>query len=104
MENQKTFKWYGRWVGDTPLPESINIEYKVNCEHAIKVAGCEYEVGIVWRGDHCIFLWDHYHVGGLTKIIGPNAGILKQAYTVARVRKEARQKGYRIREKKKVSV
>ena len=32
--------------------------------------------------------------------IGLNAGVIKQAYTVARVRKEARQKGYRIREKK----
>ena len=26
--------------------------------------------------------------------IGLNAGVIKQAYTVARVRKEARQKGY----------
>ncbi len=26
MKNQNTYKWYGRWVGDTPLPEGINIE------------------------------------------------------------------------------
>jgi len=100
VENQKTFKWYGSWAGDTPIPESIDIEDIGKCDHAIKVSGCKYEVGVIRRGDHYILLWDHYYVGGLSKIIGPNAGILKQAYTVARVRKEARQKGYRIREKK----
>ena len=24
MENQKSYKWYGRWVGDSPLPEDPN--------------------------------------------------------------------------------
>ena len=100
VEDQKTFKWFGRWVGDTPLPEGIDIEDIGKCDHAIKVAGCEYEIGIIRRDDHYILLWDHYYVGGLTKIIGQDAGKLKQAYTVARVRKEARRKGYRIREKK----
>ena len=100
MENQKSFKWYGRWVGDTPLPEGINIEDIGKCDHAIRVPGCAYEVGVIKRGEHYILLWDYYSEGGLEPKIGPNAGILKQAYTVARVRKEARQKGYRIREKK----
>ena len=100
MENQKTYKWFGRWVGDTPLPEGIKIEDIGKCDHAIRVPGCAYEVGVIKRGDHYILLWDYYSEGGLEPKIGPNAGILKQAYTVARVRKEARQKGYRIREKK----
>ena len=100
MINQKTLKWYGRWVGDTPLPNGINIEDLGKCDHAIQVPGCTYEVGIVRRGDHYILLWDYYSAGGLEPKIGPNAGKLKQAYTVARVRKEARQKEYRIREKK----
>ena len=100
MENQKTFKWYGRWVGDTPIPEGVKIEDIGKCEHAIKVPGCEYEVGIIRRSDHYILLWDYYSAGGLEPKIGPNAGILKQAYTVARVKKKARIKGYRIREKK----
>jgi len=100
MKNQKTFKWYGRWVGDTPLPEGIKIEDLGKCDHAIRVPGCEYEVGIVMRGDHYILLWDYYSVGGLEVKIGPNAGKIKQAYTVARVRKEARRKGYRVLEKK----
>jgi len=98
--NQKTFKWYGRWVGDTPLPDGIKTEDLGKCDHAIKVPGCEYEVGIVRRGDHYILLWDYYSAGGLEPKIGPNAGILKQAYTVVRVKKKARINGYRIREKK----
>ena len=100
IKNQKTFKWYGRWVGDTPLPEGIKIEDLGKCDHAIRVPGCDYEVGIVKRGDHYILLWDYYSEGGLEVKIGPNAGKIKQAYTVARVRKEARRKGYRVLEKK----
>ena len=83
-----------------PLPEGVKIEDIGKCDHAIRVPGCAYEVGVIKRGDHYILLWDYYSAGGLVQKIGPNAGILKQAYTVARVRKEARQKGYRIREKK----
>ena len=100
VDNQKTFKWYGRWVGDTPLPEGIKIEDLGKCDHAIRVPGCDYEVGVVKRGDSYILLWDYYYAGGLTDKIGANAGKLKQAYSVARVRKEARRKGYRVREKK----
>ena len=100
VENQKTYKWYSRWVGDTPLPEGIKIEDVGKCNHAVKVPGCDYEVGVIRRGDHYILLWDYYFVGGLVEKIGPDAGILKQAYTIARVRREARRKGYRIREKK----
>lgn len=99
VENQKSFKWYGRWVGDTPLPEGLNIEDIGKCNHAVRVPGSAYEVGVIRRGDHYILLWDYYFDGGLMEKIGPNAGRLKQAYTVARVRREVRQKGYRIREK-----
>jgi hypothetical protein len=100
MENQKSYKWYGRWVGDSPLPEDINIEDIGKCDHAICVPGCEYEIGIVQRGDHYILIWDYYHAGGLTQKIGPNAGKLKQAYTISRVKKDAYRKGYRLRETK----
>ena len=60
IKNQKTFKWYGRWVGDTPLPEGINIEDLGKCDHAIRVPGCNYEVGVVKRGDHYTLLWDYF--------------------------------------------
>jgi len=100
VENQKSYKWYGRWVGDTPLPEDMNVEDIGKCDHAIRVPECEYEIGIVKRGGNYILVWDYYHAGGLTQKIGLNAGILKQTYTIARVKKEARRKGYRVVEKK----
>ena len=99
MENQKTFKWYGRWVGDTPLPENITIDDLGKCNHAIQVPGCKYEIGVVRRDNHYILLCDYYHEGGLIEKIGHNAGKLKQAYAISRVRKDAIRKGYRVREK-----
>jgi len=40
MENQKTYQWFGRWMGDSPLPESMTIEEIGHCNHAIQVPGC----------------------------------------------------------------
>jgi hypothetical protein len=87
-------------VGDSPLPEGINIEDLGKCDHAIQVPNCEYEIGVIRQGDHYTLMWDYWHAGGLREKIGPNAGRIKQAYTIARVRKEARRKGYRILEKR----
>ena len=52
------------------------------------------------QGNHFSLLWDSYHTGGLEKRIGKDAGILKQAYSVQRIRREARIKGYRVVQKK----
>ena len=98
VRDQKTFQWYGRWVGDTPLPEGVSIEDLGKCDHAIRVPGCQYQVGVLKRDQRYILLWDYYQAGGLTDKIGKDAGKLKQAYTVARVRRQAHQKGYRVRE------
>jgi hypothetical protein len=100
MENQKTYRWYGSFVGDTPLPEGININDLGKCDHAIRVPGAQYEIGIVQRDRKYILLWDYWHQGGLEQKIGKNAGRLKQAYGVERVRKEARLKGHCIYEQK----
>ena len=100
VENQTSYKWYGTWVGDTPLPEGMKIEDIGKCDHAIRVPECKYEIGIVRQDNHYILVWDYYRAGGLTEKIGNNAGRIKQAYTISRVRKEARRKGYRIRERK----
>ena len=99
-EGQKTYKWYGDWQGDDPLPEGIKEEDLGKCDHAIKVPKCRYEIGVVKKNNNYILLWDSWHTGGLEEKIGINAGILKQAYTVQRVKKEARIKGYRVFQKK----
>jgi len=100
MENQQTYKWYGTWIGDTPLPEGITTSDLGKCDHAIRVPGAQYEIGIVKRDRKYILLWDFWNQGGLEQKLGKNAGRLKQAYTIERVRKEARLKGHRICEQK----
>jgi hypothetical protein len=37
--NQKTYLWFGRWVGDNPLPDGISEDQLGQCDHAIKVPG-----------------------------------------------------------------
>ena len=92
-ENQKTHKWYGTNRGS----ENEDLG---KCDHAIKVPKCKYEIGIVRNGNHYNLLWDDYWTGGLEERVGKGAGILKQAYSVQRIRREARIKGYRVTQKK----
>ena len=94
MENQKTHKWYGT------NKESENGTEFGKCDHAIKVPKCKYEIGIVKNGNHYNLLWDSYYTGGLEERIGKDAGLLKQAYSVQRIKRESRIKGYRVAQKK----
>jgi hypothetical protein len=100
MENQKTYKWFGTWVGDTPLPEGVSVEELGKCTHAIHVPAAQYEIGLVQKGSKYNLLWDYWFGGGLEKHIGKNACKLKQAYTLEIIRKGARLKGYLIHETK----
>jgi hypothetical protein len=98
QENQLTYQWYGRWVGDSPLPEGILQEDLGKCDHAIKIPECAYEIGVVKRRSKYILLWDSWHAGGLELKIGKDAGILKQYYTIERIKREAKRKKYQVRE------
>ena len=100
VDNQETYKWYGRWVGDAPLPEGITTEELGKCTHAIQISGCSYEIGVVKRGSKYTLLWDSWSAGGLEQKIGKNAGILKRAYSVERIKREAMLKRYRFTEQK----
>jgi hypothetical protein len=99
MENQQTYRWYGKYMGDSPLPEGFTAEELGKCQHAIRVPGASYEVGVVQRQGKFHLLWDSWQSGGLERVLGPGAGRLKQAYAIERVAKEARLKGYRFCEK-----
>ncbi len=96
MENQKTHKWYG-----TNRESESNSQSELGkCDHAIKVHGAKYEIGVVKKDSHWELLWDEYFSGGLEKKVGKNAGLLKQAYSIARIKRESRIKGYRVTQKK----
>ena len=70
------------------------------CDHAIRVPGAKFEVGLRFTGSHYELLWDSWSGGGLKESLGEDAGRLKQAYATERVRAEARRKRYRVKEKR----
>jgi len=98
-KNQKTYKWYGRFVGDTVLPEGVREEELGACDHAIHVPGADYGIGVLQRGKENILLWDSWIKGGLEKKLGKDAGKLKQIYAIEKIKLEARKRGLKIREK-----
>ena len=55
-----------------------------------------YEIGVVKALDKYDLFWDRFSSGGLTQKIGENAGLIKQAYTIERVRAEARKRNMRL--------
>ena len=98
VENRKSYRWYGRVVGTYPLPEGITEQDLGRCDHVLRVAGADYEIGVVGGNGRYHLLWDPYPPGGLEKVLGPNAGLLKQAYAVELVTRQARIGNYPVRE------
>jgi len=82
IRGQKEFKWYGK---------------SAPCEHAIKVPGAAYEIGVVKQKGSYELNCDFYD-RNIQKAVGRQAGILKQAYAVAKTKIEARRKGYSVLE------
>jgi len=100
MTDQRFYRWYGESVGDYPVPEGFTAADMGKCDHAIRVPGASYEVGVVQRNGKYLLLWDFYRQGGLERVLGKGACRLKQAYSVERVRREAKLKGYHVQERK----
>ena len=84
LKGQKTFKWYGK---------------EAECDHAIRVPGANYEIGVVKNGSLYELNCDYYDPN-IEKTIGRQGGILKQAYAVEKAKVEARKKGYSVVERR----
>lgn len=114
-EGQGTYRWFGHWVDDSPVPRHLfaeEAEYNRvvamsrdarrlymdqllgHCEHAISVPGCDYEIGIQNVGGKWVPVWDWFHAGGLHTVMGTNGGPLAQAYAVEKSKLEACRRGY----------
>lgn len=121
-KDQKTFRWWGKSVGDYPLPEGYSKADMGHCLHAIGrpdedsftehrsniptggyiSQGKPYEVGVVeardGKGGYAL-LFDFYAGGyGLTEKVGSRAEKLVQRYEVEVAKKVARRQGYALRE------
>ena len=104
---QKTYRWWGRSVGDYPLPVGFKESDLGKCEHAIAIRGNNdaYEIGVVPRRDGrpgYTLLWDFYAGGrGMEAKVGKDACKLKQAYSAAVATRHYRKLGYRVSIEKK---
>jgi hypothetical protein len=108
VRGQTRYRWYGRSVGGSPLPEGFQASDLGKCEHAIRVQGSSpqtYEIGVVRRRDGrqgYTLLWDFWNGGyGLQEKVGENADKLKQAYATEVSRRYWVRKGYRVTETRK---
>src|SRR5271157_1141636 len=72
---ETTYKWWGHWIGDYPLPQGFKVEDLGKCTHAIRVPGADYEIGVVVREGKIDLLWDFWRAGGLKEKIGANGGL-----------------------------
>jgi hypothetical protein len=100
IRGQKTYKWFGRWVGDTPMPKGMTHADLGKCDHAIRFPGASYEVGVRAQPDGSFSLaWDWWSQGGLLQHMGdPQAGRFVQAYGVEAAKRAAIRRGYATRE------
>ena len=83
VRGQREFRWYGK---------------PAQCDHAIRVPNAAYDVGVTKINGHYELRCDYYDQN-LVKAIGQSGGLLKQAYAVEKVRREARLKGCSVIEK-----
>jgi hypothetical protein len=98
---QKNFKWYGRFMNDSPVAEGFTPEDYGHCDHAIKIPGnsAAYEVGVTKNktGKGFRLLWDSWSGGyGLQAKVGQNGNRLIQEYKVQVAMKDRRKQGYRV--------
>ena len=99
--NQKTYKWFGRNVGDYPLPEGIEVKDLGKCEHAIKFPGINYEVGVIKSRNQAgayELLWDFWDGQLKEKMGGSKAVDFIQHYTMEKGTQAAYAKGKLCRE------
>lgn len=83
MKNQKTFAWYGR----EPAP----------CEHAIKIPGAKYEVGVIKNGKSWELQCDWFD-HGIERAIGREGGFLKREYVAEASKLDSLKKGFQVKE------
>lgn len=99
IRNQKTYAWYGRHVGDFPLPNGFTKDMLGKCEHAIRLNGHksnDYEIGVAKNptGQGYTLLYDFWGPGQKLKTaLGDGLGKLVQLYGVHTAEKHARLKG-----------
>ncbi len=105
IQNQKTYRWFGQFVGDSPLPAGFTQADLGKCEHAIRVKGNSqaYEIGLVrskTNPKEYHLLFDYWAGGGglVEKIGGNQAMKLKDHYGAALMKRHVKKQGMRVKQ------
>jgi hypothetical protein len=110
VEGQKTFTWYGRFLNDWresggKIAEraAINRVDAANfgkCEHAIKIPGCRYEIGVIKSPDGKGYKLIYDEFGEGRKLVewlgGETYGRVKQQYSAQVTKRQLSRQGYRV--------
>lgn len=82
-ENQKTYRWFGRFVGDY-REAGTDPKDMGKCDHAIGLPNNAhaYEIGVAKQGDKYVLRYDFWSGGmGLEAVVGKKCSNLTEAYT-----------------------
>lgn len=102
VRDQTSYRWFGRSVGDYPIPEGFTAADMGKCEHALRIPGRPgaYEIGVVRRRDGkpgYLLQWDFWNGGyGLEKVAGKDCRNLTTAYNKEVIRRRALAQGKRV--------
>lgn len=80
LKEKNTYKWYGRHVGDYPLPDGFTVKDLGKCDVAIQIPGIQYEIGCVNKNDELVFLYDFWDKNLKNAVGGEKAESLKMHY------------------------
>ena len=112
-EGRRNYRWYGRSIGDYPLPEGMTASDLGKCSHTLSVRDNPqaYEIGVVKKKDSSGFVlaWDFWNRGrnygdqglGLQDVVGENACRLQQEYAVEVAKKYWLGQGWQVTENRK---
>lgn len=98
FREQSTYRWFGKFVGDSPMPEGFTEQELGQCKYAIGIPGNDksYEVGVVVRDGKIHLMWDFWQGGyGLEEAIGKDGCKLKQEYSLSVAQREMARRGFR---------
>jgi hypothetical protein len=94
---QTHYRWWGRSVGDYPLPNGFKASDLGYCEHAIEVPGSGYDIGLAKKPGSrgYTMLFDFFGVGRpiVEKLGGQALPKFVQTYGVLKATLEAKKKG-----------
>lgn len=94
--DQKTFKWFGRFMGDSAVPKGRDPRDYGKCEHALRMKDAterDYEIGVcrALDGDGYDLLMDTWGQARLLERVGgANVNKLRREYAAAGLLNKAR--------------